>query len=246
MNRLADKNSFEKIVCIIPARGGSKGIPKKNIIPFAGKPLIAWSIEQAKRSRYISDIYVTSDDDDILRISSSYGVKVIRRPKVISGDTASSESALIHALSEIKFKPNLIVFLQAVAPLRKYNDIDCAIKKIFEDRADSLFSGSYLEDFFVWIETEKGLKSLNYDYKNRKRRQETDKSFVENGSIYIFKPVIIEKENNRLGGKISIYEMEFWQSFEIDTYEDIELCEWLFKKHLSEIMPDQMGENNEY
>lgn len=228
------------IVCIIPARGGSKGIPGKNIVDFAGKPLIAWSIEQAIKSKYIKDVYVSSDSDDILSISSSFGAKTIKRPADISGNAATSESALLHALSEIKPAPELIVFLQAVAPLRKSEDIDRAIEKISGDNADSLFSGSYLGNFFVWMETEKGLKSLNYDFENRKRRQDidksyVDKSYVENGSIYIFKPEVLKNGNNRLGGRISLYEMEFWQSFEIDTTEDLELCEWLFDKHISEI-----------
>jgi len=223
----------KRIIAIIPARGGSKGIPKKNIVDFCGKPLITWSIRHAKKSKKIDTVYVSTDDKDIASMSEQYGAKVIWRPKEISGDLSLSEDALKHVLNEIsKNNPNKIdyvVFLQATSPLRETKDIDNAINKIISENADSLFSGAELGDFYIWKRIGDRLESLNYNYKNRKMRQDFGKQFVENGSIYVFKPEILFKYNNRLEGKIAISEMEFWKSFEIDNLDDLKLCEELFK-----------------
>lgn len=222
----------QKIIAIIPARGGSKGIPKKNIVDFCGKPLIVWTIENAKESKYIDEVYVSTDDKDIASVSEKYGAKIIWRPKEISGDTSSSEEALKHALCEIYKSQRTIdyvVFLQATSPLREAKDIDNAIKKIISEGADSLFSGAELGDFYIWKKKGEKLESLNYDYKNRKMRQEFGKQFVENGSIYVFKPEILFKENNRLGGEIAVSEMEFWKSFEVDNLKSLKFCEDIFK-----------------
>ncbi len=226
------------IVCIIPARGGSKGISKKNISPFVGKPLITWSIQQALNTKEIGQVFVTTDDEEIAKVASYDGANIIKRPENLASDIATSEVALIHAIEQIQkqnIKIEYVVFLQATSPLRYPDDIGNSIKKIRASNADSLFSGSELADFYIWSESQNGkLESLNYDYKNRKRRQDADKSYVENGSIYIFKPEILLENNNRLGGKIAIYPMSFWQSFEIDDQKSFELCEWLCKKYFYE------------
>lgn len=229
MQTYKDKN----IVALIPARGGSKSIPKKNIIDFCGKPLLVWSIEDAKDSSLIDDVYVSTDDKEIAEVSEKYGAEVIWRPKEISGDFSPSEEALKHAINEI-YKSNpqkidYVVFLQATSPLRETKDIDNAIKKIISEDADSLFSGAEIGDFYIWKEKKNQLKSLNYDYKNRKRKQDFGEQFVENGSIYIFKPEILFKYNNRLGGKIIISKMEFWKSFQVDSWDDLKFCGDLFK-----------------
>lgn len=227
----------KNIIAIIPARGGSKGIPKKNIIDFWGRPLLTWSIRQANQSKKIDVVYVSTDDKEIAFISEQYGAKIIWRPKEISGDQSPSEDALKHALNEISKKNpdkvDYVVFLQATSPLRETKNIDSAIDKIIFERADSLFSGSELGDFCIWKEKGNQLRSFNYDYKNRAMKQEFGekygKQFVENGSIYIFKPDILFKHNNRLGGKIVIFEMDFWKSFQIDDFNDLEFCQQLFK-----------------
>ena len=225
-------NEKKRIRAIIPARGNSKSIKKKNLIKFSGKPLIYWSIKQALNTKQISDVYVTSDNDEILKFSQQYGAKTIKRPKILSGDNATSESAILHALRKIKESVDYVVFMQATSPIRKKNDISQAIKTIIKDGADSLFSGSKLLDFNVWQQKNNNLKSLNYDYKKRKRRQLIkDLMWCENGSIYIFKTKNFKKYNNRLGGKISIYPMEILQSFEIDDKKDINFLEIIFKHY---------------
>lgn len=228
------KNNLN-IVCIIPARGGSKGIPKKNLLNIGGKPLVAWSIEQSKNSKYIKDkVFVSSDCNEILDVSKSYGAKVILRPDGISGDIASSEEALLHAILEIEklySKIDLVVFLQATSPLRKSDDIDNAIKQFINSKSDTLLSVYPIEDFFIWSKENNSYKSDNFNYKKRKRRQDIDVKYLENGSIYIFKPEYIIHENNRLGGKIDIYEMDKIHSLQIDNHDEVELVDYFLRKH---------------
>jgi CMP-N,N'-diacetyllegionaminic acid synthase len=217
------------IKAIIPARGGSKGILKKNIVDFAGKPLLAWTIEQAKKASYIDAVYVSSDDDEILEVAKEHGANPIKRPPEISGDKATSESCLLHALQHMN-APSAAVFLQATSPLREPQDIDHAIKKFNKEELDSLFSATPLEDFFIWRVNKAHVMSYNYDYRERKRRQDISGQIVENGSFYIFKPSVLAEHNNRLGGKIGYSLMDSWKLHEIDNLDDLELCEYLFKK----------------
>ncbi len=222
------------VICIIPARGGSKGIPGKNIIEFCGKPLLAWSIIQAENAQVIDQVYVSSDDDDILRVAEEFGAIAVRRPENISTDTSTSEEALSHVLDEIKDEPDLVVFLQATSPLRTSEDIGGCVKQLLEEKLDSLFSMVVLDDFTVWSNECGELKGLTFDSFNRERRQARPNFFLENGSIYVLKPSVLKKYNNRVGDKIGMFKMDYWKCFEIDKPEDIEICSYYFKKFLQE------------
>lgn len=219
-------------VAVIPARAGSKGIPGKNLLPFCGKPLIAWSIEQAKMAGGVDSVWVSSDGDDILSVARAYGADGIRRPDAISGDAASSESAWLHALDEIERQGHEVewmVGMQATSPLRSPEDIGRAISQAKDQGLDSLLSVAEIEDFFMW-----GLKdgepfSVNYDYRDRKPRQQIEKRYLENGSFYIFRPEILRRLGNRLGGKIGLYVMERHKMFQIDNPEDVRLCEAIMR-----------------
>ena len=222
-------------IAIIPARGGSKGIPNKNMIEVLGQPLLGWTISQAISEKKIKEVYVTTDDRDIASYASKMGSKVIMRPNQISTDTSSSESAISHALDFIKINnnitPDVVVFLQATSPLRLPGDIEKAINKFLKSSADSLFSSSIAADLTLWQEKNKELKSINFDYKNRQMRQDAHTQFIENGSIYIFSPDNLAKHNNRLGGHIETYIMKPWQVHEIDIIDDIELVEYYLKRY---------------
>jgi N-acylneuraminate cytidylyltransferase len=221
-------------IAIIPARGGSKGVPRKNVRLLGDKPLIAHSILDAKESQYTDKVYVSTDNLEIAEVSRQYGAEIIHRPNELAGDTASSESALIHALSEIEktgISPDLIVFLQCTSPLRTGTDIDKAIAKLKAENADSLLSVSPSHRF-LWEEVEGVATSINYDYRDRPRRQDMQPQYVENGSIYIFKPWILKEFGNRLGGKISLFIMSEAASWEIDSALDLEIAESLMKKQV--------------
>ena len=226
---------MQNIVAIIPARGGSKGIQKKNLINFCGKPLISWTVNQALFTKSISTVWVTSDSEEILNVAKKLGANTISRPKSLSSDTSTTESTWKHALKIIEEKTgsvDMVIGLQPTSPIRESKDIEKAIQIFKKSKSDSLFSATEIGDFYIWQKKKQKLTSLNYDYENRGRRQDNTKQYVENGSFYIFKPQTLKKFNNRLGGKIEISLMEFWKSFEIDSFEDLELCETLMKHYI--------------
>jgi N-acylneuraminate cytidylyltransferase len=220
-----------KVITIIPARGGSKGIPGKNLIDLNGKPLITWSIEQALQSNFVDEVWVTSDDDKILKVSVENGASIVVRPSIFATDTATTESAIKHALEYIKYNNIIVVLLQVTAPLRLQNDIDNAIKQLKEKNLDSLLSVTPTNNFIWHIINDKP-ESITYDYKNRRMRQNISNKFLENGSIYVFKSDILFKYNNRLGGNIGMYVMKDWQDVDIDNYDDLEVCKFYMRKYM--------------
>lgn len=217
-----------KIVCIIPARGGSKGVPQKNIRLLAGKPLISHTIEQVVHAQYNIEIYVSTDDVAIADISSQAGSRVIIRPVSLAGDKSTSESALLHALNEIESRGSVdfVVFLQCTSVFRSSADIEGAINQIIKDKSDSLLS-VVPSHRFLWQASDKGAESINYDFKHRPRRQDMTPQYQENGSIYIFKPWVLRQLNNRLGGKITLYEMDECSAIDIDSELDFKVAELL-------------------
>ena len=223
-----------KVSCIILARGGSKGIPKKNIIDFCGKPLIAWTILQALDAKGVTDVWVSSDSDEILEVSKRYGANTIVRPKVISGDAEPSESAWLHAIDFIEqqseYSIDFVLAPQVTSPLRHAADFSDAIAQIKANGVDSLLSVAEVEDFFIWKQRDgENPQSVNYDYKDRRPRQQIEKTYIENGSFYLFKPQVLINDNNRLGGNISLFVMDRYKMFQIDNVEDIELSSVIMK-----------------
>jgi len=217
-----------KIQGIIPVRGGSKGIKDKGIVEFCGKPLMVHTIENSLNSKYIQETFVSSDSEQILDIAQLFGASIINRPKELATDTSPTEECIEHFLES--YNPDIIVLLQATSPLRTTLDIDMAIKAFIKGNFDSLFTASVENDICLW----NNKKSITYDYKNRSRRQDREKLYLENGSFYIFKKETFKKYKNRLGGRIGIYKMPKWKSFEIDKYEDIDICEYFMKRIINE------------
>ena len=218
-----------KVIAIIPARGGSKGIPRKNVRQLAGEPLISHTLRQALRTPGLDRIIVSTDDQEIGAVSEQLGAEVVWRPQEISGDTATSESALVHVLDHLRhtegYAPDLVVFLQATSPLRREGDIQEAIETLKREQADSLFSAGPVHGF-VWREAADTLTPMNYDPSKRQRRQDLAETiWEENGSIYIFKPWVLKEHNSRLGGKIAVYGMDKLDSLQVDEPDDLELIE---------------------
>jgi CMP-N,N'-diacetyllegionaminic acid synthase len=219
-------------IALIPARGGSKGVPRKNIKLLLDQPLIAHSIEQCLSSKAIDQVFVSTDDDEIAEISQRYGADIIWRPAEISGDTASSETALIHGMAELQGRsiaPDYVFFLQCTSPIRAEDDLDRAFQQLQSQQADSLLTVSPSHSFF-WQHNDNGdAIAVNYDYKNRPRRQDMEPQYKENGSFYIFTPSVLSKYENRLGGKITMYEMPEECAYEIDSEVDFTIIESLIK-----------------
>lgn len=221
------KNS---IAAIILARGGSKGIKNKNIIKINGKPLIYWSIKACLNSKKINSVWLSSDNNQILKLAKKYGAQIIKRPKSISGDKSSSEKAWLHALKKIQinYKVQTVVGVQPTSPLRPKRSFDEALSLFSKKKLDSLFTSEKISDHFTW-------KKINnkfiakYNYTNRPMRQSIKNCFLENGSFYIFNANKFLKKKCRLFGKIGTYEMKKIYSFQIDEKDDIQLFQSLKK-----------------
>jgi len=230
----------QHILAIIPARGGSVGIPNKNIVPLLDRPLLSWTISQALNSGVIDDVIVSTDSDDIASLARSNGALVVNRPSVISGNDASSEDAVIHALqvftkdNQIKINDVTVIFLQATSPLRNADDIANAYLLFNQMGYDSLFSSSIAADLTLWNCVNDVWESTNFDYRHRKTRQAAPIQYVENGSIYIFEAAKVIATKNRLHGKIGNYVMEPWQVHEIDEPDDLKLVSYYMKEEIIE------------
>lgn len=221
------------IVAIVPARGGSKRIHQKNLLPVAGEPLVVHTIRHALGSASVHETWVSTDDSAIAAVANESGARVVMRPPALADDTATSESALLHALDHRRTlrlrEPDLVVFLQPTSPVRRPDDIDRAVAALQAEDADSLFSACE-NSRLIWAVTRDGPRAINYDYQHRRREQDMERQYRENGSIYVMKPDLLRRENNRLGGRIAIHEMDYWSSFQIDTPEHAELCDWIMRR----------------
>lgn len=215
-------------VAIIPARAGSAGVKDKNVRPLGGLPLLAHTINHAREAQLIDRVIVTTDGDKIAEIATEYGAEVIRRPPEFATATATSESALLHAVDTLAQQgadPDLVVFLQVTSPFRRPRDIDAAIEEYTSRGWDSLLSVAP-NHRFLWQWGDAGrAESINYDHRDRQRRQDLQPQFVENGSIYVFRPEMLRKTGNRLGGNIGLFAMDEFSALEIDTPLDFAVAE---------------------
>jgi YrbI family 3-deoxy-D-manno-octulosonate 8-phosphate phosphatase len=225
-------------LAIIPARGGSKGIPRKNILPVAGKPLIAYNIEQARRSGFIQRVVVSTDDDEIAEVARRYGAEIVRRPAEISGDSASSESALLHTLQVLQqeqgYQPDLLVFLQCTSPLTLVEDIDGTIQALLSQDADSALAVIPFH-YFLWRQEAGGAVGINHDPRVRPLRQEREPQYLETGAVYVMKVPDFLKTRHRFFGKTALYVMPPERRLEIDEPADLQIAELRLRSQKSTI-----------
>ena len=221
-------------LAIIPARGGSKRLPDKNILDLNGKPLIAWSIETAKKSKKIDDIVVTSDNNKILDIAKKYNVKTIKRPDFLASDTATTFDAIKHAIESLKEKFEYIVLLQPTSPLRNEKHIDEAIELLEKKNADAVISVCEVDHSPLWSNTLPESLDMSNFIKNEiknKRSQELEKYYRLNGAIYICKTNrLLEEKTFFIKDNIFAYVMDKKSSVDIDDEIDFELAKVLIKK----------------
>ncbi len=230
---------MNNIVAIVLARGGSKGIPHKNIINFCGKPLIQWTIEQLKCINLINSIWVSSDSQLVLNVCDGLGCNLIKRPSKLSEDNSTSESGWIHAMDVIKKKCgeiDLVVAPQVTSPIRSPEDINDSIIKFCNHDYDSMFSATPARDLCLWSKFGNSLCCNSYDKNNPVRRRQTTfgERYIENGSFYIFKPEVIYKSGTRFGDKIGTsIPMKPFKNIEIDELEDLKFAEVVMKAFIS-------------
>lgn len=220
-------SSILEILAIIPARGGSKGIPGKNIRLIGGKPLVEYSIQAALKAKSITRIIVSTDDEEIAIIARKAGAEVSNRPASISGDKASSETALLHVLDDLwkkeRYCPDFVVFLQCTSPLTLPEDIDGIVSILLHEKADSAFSAMRFYHF-LWRRQGKGAKGINHEENVRLMRQEREEQFLENGALYAFKTEGFKNSKHRFFGYTVIFEMPPERCLEIDEPHDFELA----------------------
>ncbi|WP_428526417.1 acylneuraminate cytidylyltransferase family protein [Roseibium sp.] len=214
---------MKKAVAIIPARGGSKGIPHKNIKAFLGLPLVVHSIKAAFAAKTISNVVVSSDDEEILQIAQAHGAIPLKRPGEIAGDEASSEAALIHAISSVPAcsEADTVVFLQCTSPLTTADEIDHVVSAFRETGADTAFS-VVEKHAFLWGISEDGSGfGINHDAsKPRQRRQDRVPEYQETGAIYALKKDGFVQYGQRFFGKSVPVPIDGAVEIEIDTPRD--------------------------
>ena len=209
------------VVSVILARGGSKCVPRKNIVDINGKPLLYYTIKASLESR-VNETWVSTDDDEIAKVAVEHGARVLRRPDSLSTDTSTSESALIHFAQEVKF--DHVVFIQPTSPLLSSEHIDKGLDMIND--YDSVFS-AYTQHWVPRWTKSLPSKPIGWDPHQRPRRQDADEIYIENGSFYITSKKCLQESGLRFSGKIGVVEMPLGASYQIDTYEDLEFVKRL-------------------
>ena len=213
-----------KIVSVITARGGSKGIPNKNIIDVKGKPLIYYSI-QASKDSCVDETWVSTDCEKIAEVSDFYGARVLMRPPELADDIVMPDEALIHFAEDQDF--DILVFIQPTSPLIKSIYIVEAVEMLISEKNtyDSVFTAHKYHWLPKWkYEEWDDMKPVGWDVKSRPRRQDIDQDvYIENGMFYVTKRESLLESNLRYSGNIGVYEIPLKDSFGVDTYDDLEL-----------------------
>lgn len=223
-----------KILAIIPARGGSKGLPRKNIKMLAGKPLIAWTIEEAKKSKYITSLILSSEDNEIIEIAEKYGCNVpFRRPIEIAQDDTAGIMPVLHAIEKCPGY-DYVVLLQPTSPLRTVEDIDGCIAKVILNNAPSCVSITEVEKSPYWmykLQEDGRMKSV-IEGTLITSRQELPTIYNLNGAVYVAEVEWLKQNQSFLTSETVGYIMDKANSIDIDTEEDFQYCQWKIYKDL--------------
>ena len=230
----------KKILALIPARGGSKGLPGKNIKVLLGRPLIAWAIESAKKNKYIDRIIVSTDSEDIAEISKKYGAEVpFIRPEYLALDKSKMIDIIIYALNYLEEKGDcydLVLLLQPTSPLRIARDIDESIKLLFTKRAKAVVSVSQINHYWSNTLPENGcMKDFLKPELLNKNRQELPILYEINGAIYLAYCRYLKKNNSFFGNETYAYKMPVERSIDIDTEFDFKIAQFLIKNETKKI-----------
>lgn len=234
------------VVAIIPARGGSQGVPRKNLMPVGGVPLIVRAVRAARAARTVDLVAVTTDDREIAEAATAAGAIVVRRPASLAGGTASSESALLHAIDALEGRRDgdrapgndgddsdgagqgiavsTVVFVQATSPFIDPADIDRGVDLVTAGRFDSVFSAHETYGF-LWASTPGGVaRAVNHDAAHRPRRQDREPHYIETGAFYIFDAAGFRAAGHRFFGRIGIVHVAGRTAIEIDDPHQLEVA----------------------
>ncbi len=217
------------ILCVIPARGGSKGVPRKNLRVVAGRPLIEWTIQQALACAHDLDVVVSTEDEEIAEVARAAGARVpFLRPGHLAQDTSATEPVVRHAIDEVSAagRPTeTVMLLQATSPIRLPGTLDRAVSEFAESGADSMV-GVVAEAPFFWRAGTP--PTPDYDVTRRPRRQDltaADLHYRETGSLYLTRTAVYERDDNRLGGRVALFVMDEVEGIDIDSEVDLAVAE---------------------
>jgi YrbI family 3-deoxy-D-manno-octulosonate 8-phosphate phosphatase len=211
------------VVAVIPARGGSRGVPGKNLRRVGGVPLVGRAVLSARNAALIDSVFVSTDAPDIAEAATAYGASVIERPGELAGDAASSESALLHALDELErdgVTADILVFLQATSPFISPDDLDDAIERVALGECDVVFSAVSTHSF-LWRDTPAGAAAVNHDSAIRARRQDREPQYRETGAFYVVRVAGFRAAGHRFFGRIGMGLVDPATAIDIDTEHDL-------------------------
>lgn len=221
-----------RVLGLITARGNSKGLPRKNILPVGGKPLIAWTIEAGLAARSIDRLVLSSDNEEIMDVAKKYGCDVpFRRPDHLATDEAGSMLAIIHALEELPGY-DYLVLLQPTSPLRTFSDIDEAFNRLVEAGADACVSVCEVEEspyLMFRMDERSRLTSLLPDVHKTSRRQDLKPAYLVNGAVYIAKSDYLRRVGSFFGEDTVASKMPRSRSLDVDTQEDFDMLKEIIK-----------------
>jgi CMP-N-acetylneuraminic acid synthetase len=223
-----------KTIAIIPARGGSTRIPRKNLAQLAGKPLIAYTIQAALAARHIDGVFISTNDAEIAAVARDYQAKVIWRPDELCTATSPTEPAIQHAVDQIEqnqgHRVEIVILLQATSPLRGTKRIDQAVDLLRQSGCDAV--ASVVPDIHYYFLHELGPDSrldLGFDPNHRLRTQDIPPKYRENGAVYAMTRSQIMDRECRMGGDVRALVMDEYESIDVDTPLDLQLCETILQ-----------------
>ncbi|MEV0994191.1 N-acetylneuraminate synthase family protein [Nonomuraea sp. NPDC050202] len=208
-----------RVLAVVPARGGSAGVPLKNLALVGGVPLVTRAVRACLRAELVDQVVVSTDHDGIAETAREAGAIVVERPAELSGATASSESAVLHALDALGEDPEIVVLVQATSAFIDPDDLSAAVRKVLDGEADSVVSGLPTHEF-LWTATGAG---VNHDPAVRQRRQDRAPEFRENGAFYVMRTAGLREHGHRFFGEIAVQPVPTQHAIEIDNPEDLEL-----------------------
>lgn len=211
-------------MAIIPARGGSKGIRLKNLREIGGKSLLGRAIESARSATAVSDVVVSTDHEQIKAEALRYGARVIDRPADIAGDTASSESVLLHALDATGSLPEVTLFIQCTSPLISPEDLDAAIATVASGRAEVSFAAVADHGFHWGLDAQGEAAAVGHEKHRRPRRQDREPRFRETGAFYAMETKGFREAGHRFFGRVRVHEVPAAHGIDIDTEADLQLA----------------------
>lgn len=219
----------ERILCVVPARGGSKGVPRKNLRTVAGRPLIWWTIQQALACRPAMDVVVSTEDEEIAGVARDAGAEVpFLRPHELAQDTTATEPVVRHTMQQMESlgrRPDAVMLLQATSPIRLPGTLDRAVAEFVASGADSMV-GVVPQAPFLWWAGDP--PRADYPVYDRPRRQDLTLEtfrYRETGSLYLTRTEIYEQHDNRLGGHVALFVMDEIEGIDIDSEVDLTIAD---------------------